>query len=320
MMTTTARADMPLPYTGRTYTIEDGRWSGGPALRSFLRIAEDWGLDADQHAAVLGVHQGDLDRWLSQAENGDFPELPDEVLATLTHILVLRRELTTMTGPEGQAAWLRCPYDDVLFRPAGGTSWGSWYAPERPVENTPLETMLNGGVRWVREVFHPRDPLAAYICPDWEMLASEDHDWLPEPSAGAQISGAALRSCERVMNIWGVELRHPKLTLAKHYGHVEIDDETLARISHVLHAHRMIRELLGSDADPWAGPRAWMREPHPEILGDERPPVRMLSVCRQPALKIRRALARHLGDERDIADEPDCAILSDEGAEWLNKY
>ena len=33
-----------------------------------------------------------------------------------------------------------------------------------------------------------------------------------------------------------------------------------------------------------------------------------------------RALARHLGDERDIADEPDCAILSDEGAEWLNKY
>lgn len=320
-----ARDLTPLPYTGRTYTITDGTWAGGPALRSFERIADDWALDGPQRAAALGVDPALLNEWTSEARTGDFPLLPDDVFVALSNVLVLRRELTGR-GVADQDGWLRRPYDDSLFCLPGN----QWYAPSRPIEATPMETMLKGGVRWVREIFHPRGPLSPYICPDYEMLATEDHDWLPAPSRRALISGPALRSFHKVMDAWGVgdEIRerlgagpdHHGLTrIAQNYGHVELDQLALARISHVLHVRECLFNLAGPDADQWAFQRAWLREPHPELFGDDRTPAEIIAHDHDGAFRVRCALAHLSGlaaweTGPDIYDE---RVLCHEVAPWL---
>ena len=340
-MTTMIPAELPLPYTGRTYTIEDGRWAGGPALRSFLQIMNDWGIGSGEGARVLGVDEDTFAGWASDALAGQFPGLPDEVLASLSHVLVLRRELTNLLGPEGraQAEWLRRPYDDALFRPQGR----SWHSPERPIEATPIETMLGGGVRWVREIFHPREPLAAYASPDYEMLANGHHDWLPAKSTRAIASAQALRAYSRVMEMWGFGVAAQTrlagvqsgfgsmVLLANADGWVERDDAELARMTHAIAVRRALYEVMGPDANQWRSQRAWFREPHPELLGHERTPAglvadvmasdRPLGDIRHPMLTIRRALDAQAG-RPPAEDTPDYDLIdeADELPAWMRSH
>lgn len=309
-----ARDLTPLPYTGRTYTITDGTWAGGPALRSFERIADEWKLDGDQRAAVLSVSLRELEWWSRDARTGGFPALPEHVLEELTHVLVLHRELARSCV--GHSFWLRLPYREDQ-------------ALDFPGDSTPLDTILRGEVRWVRELFHPKD-LGNYRCPDYEMLAIEDHDWLPAPSRRARLSGAGLRSFHKVMDAWGVgdETRerlgagpdHHGLTrIAQNYGHVELDQLALARISHVLHVRECLFNLAGPDADQWAFQRAWLREPKSELFGDDRTPAEIMASESDGAFRVRCALAHLSGlpawkTGPDIYDE---RVLCHEAAPWL---
>lgn len=340
-MTTMARAELPLPYSGRTYTIEDGRWAGGPALRSFLRIMDDWGIVPSDGARVLRVDEDALAGWTSDALAGQFPDLPDEVLASLSHVLVLRRHLTVLLGPEcrAQAEWLRRPYDDALF------IWERypWHQPNRPVEAAPIETMLAGDVRWVREIFHPRQPLAAYACPDYELLSNGHHHWLPAESPRAVASGQALRAYSRVMEMWGfgvaaqarlagIESGYGStVLLAKADGWVNRDDAELARMTHAIAVRRALHEMMGPDADQWRVQRAWFREPHPELLGHERTPAdlvadvmaagRPLGDMGHPMLAIRRALDARAG-RPPSPNAPDYGLIdeADRLPAWMRPH
>lgn len=314
--------EIPLPYSGRTYSITDDQWVGGPALRSFDRIADDWALDANERAQVLGVDGTDLTEWTAQAWNGEFPRLDETVQAALTNVMVLRRELTERFGPEGQAEWLRAPYDDELF------IWPRhpWYQPERPSQATPLETMLADtvhparGVRWVREIFHPRQPLGAYACPDCEMPFSEHHDWLPALADELRIAGPALRSWYRVMREWGLDTvpGYETPVLAARAGFtVRVGRSRLAKISRVLALRKELTELLGPSADQ----RAWIRRKHPEIFGGEETPLWVMSIVGVDTVRadVRKALGIPAQDPPSTL-VPDYEILADEDADWLKRH
>ncbi|KGJ23774.1 hypothetical protein [Paracoccus sanguinis] len=311
--------DIPLPYTGRTYSITDDQWIGGPALRSFDRITDDWALDARQRATVLGVDGLDLIEWTAQAWNGEFPRLPEVAQVALTNVLVLRRELTARFGPEGQAEWLRAPYDDALFQ------WPRhpWYQPDIPAQATPLETMLldePGGVRWVREIFHPREPLGAYACPDLEMLFSEKHDWLPALGQDLRVAGPALRSYHRVIRDWGLNTGnyHDNRILAARAGFlVRVNRAELTKISHILALRKELTELLGPSVDQ----RAWIRERQPCIFDAQETPLWLINMLGVNFMRVhvRKALGVPTQDP-PFMPGPDYELLADEDADWLKPH
>lgn len=107
-------------------STDPGR-AGGPAFRTFFRIAEVWGLSVEEQMALLGLTaRSTLYKW-----RHDPPaRLNPDLLERLSYLFGIYKDLQVLLpDPEAADGWLRRPNDAPQF---GGRS--------------ALERMLSGRV------------------------------------------------------------------------------------------------------------------------------------------------------------------------------
>jgi len=104
---------------------------GGPALRTFFRIAQHWELSAAEQMRLLGdPPRSTFYKWREASQTGESPRIPRDVLERLSYLLGIWKALQILFPDPARAdAWVRRPNDAPLF---GG--------------RTALERMLSGNV------------------------------------------------------------------------------------------------------------------------------------------------------------------------------
>ena len=120
-------------------TMEDCRRLSGPGLRTFVRVADLWGVDAEQRRSGLGRPDPSTYRtWLRAAQEHRDLELPVDVLMRISAVLGIHGALGILHAAEQDGvAWLRGANGAVPFK-----------------GRTPLDLMLDGtleglvSVRW----------------------------------------------------------------------------------------------------------------------------------------------------------------------------
>jgi uncharacterized protein (DUF2384 family) len=88
-----------------------------PALRTFLAIADLWGLTEQQRLLVLGYpSRSTYHNWCKQArEHGAFT-LDVDVLTRISAVLGIHQALGTLFADERQGVdWLRAPHQALVF-------------------------------------------------------------------------------------------------------------------------------------------------------------------------------------------------------------
>jgi len=91
----------------------DRKSLSGPALRTFFRIAEQWGLSVDEQMTLLGLTaRSTFFKWRKDADT----VLPKDTLERISYILGIYKALQ-MLLPEERAAdeWVKRPNDAPLF-------------------------------------------------------------------------------------------------------------------------------------------------------------------------------------------------------------
>jgi hypothetical protein len=111
------------------FAPENRRRLSAPAFRTFLAIAELWGLREEERRLMLGLpSRSTYHNWAKQAREHREFTLDVDVLLRLSAVLGIHQALGVLHGSDGEAvAWLRGPQDGGIF---GG----------RP----PLELMTSG--------------------------------------------------------------------------------------------------------------------------------------------------------------------------------
>ena len=104
---------------------------GGPALRTFFRIAQLWELTAAEQMRLLGdPPRSTFYKWREASVAGQSPRIPRDVLERLSYLLGIWKALQILFPDAARAdAWVRRPNEAPLF---GG--------------RTALERMLSGNV------------------------------------------------------------------------------------------------------------------------------------------------------------------------------
>ncbi|WP_052213718.1 antitoxin Xre-like helix-turn-helix domain-containing protein [Belnapia sp. F-4-1] len=123
-----------LKWTGQHASAEERRRVSGPGLRTFLNIADLWGLIDAERQRVLGVDPATYADWAAQARAQAPLELESDVLLRVSAALGIHRGLRTLypTDTEG-VGWLRKPN---VMPPFGGQ------APVELVIGGRLEALL----------------------------------------------------------------------------------------------------------------------------------------------------------------------------------
>ena len=102
----------------RLAAATDRKGLSGPALRTFLRIAESWELSVDEQMILLGVTaRSTYFKWKKDPN----AVLPKDTLERISYVLGVYKALQILL-PDAKAAdeWVRRPNDAPLFggRPA----------------------------------------------------------------------------------------------------------------------------------------------------------------------------------------------------------
>jgi len=83
----------------------------GPALRTFFRIAEAWGLSEQEQMRLLGLDKrSTLQSW----KRGDVASISKDALERISYILGIYKGLQILL-PKTADEWLRKPNDAPLF-------------------------------------------------------------------------------------------------------------------------------------------------------------------------------------------------------------
>lgn len=95
----------------------DRKASSGPALRTFFRIAEAWGLSVEEQMTLLGLTaRSTFFKWKKSAD----ALLPKDTLERISYILGVYKALQILLpDPAAADAWVRRPNKAPLF---GGRS------------------------------------------------------------------------------------------------------------------------------------------------------------------------------------------------------
>lgn len=111
------------------FAPENRRRLSAPGLRTFLAIADLWGMDETQRRLVLGYpSRSTFHSWARTAREHGSLTLDVDVLTRISAVLGIHQALGVLHDDEQEAvAWLRMPHDATVF---GG----------RP----PLELLTNG--------------------------------------------------------------------------------------------------------------------------------------------------------------------------------
>jgi hypothetical protein len=88
-----------------------------PGLRTFLRIADHWGLTEEQRLFVLGYpYRSRYMRWRKQVELQKQLTLSVDVLMRISAVLGIYQALQILYADESHAiAWLRTPHGAIVF-------------------------------------------------------------------------------------------------------------------------------------------------------------------------------------------------------------
>ena len=101
----------------------------GPGFRTFLQIAEHWGLGVNERLLVLGSPAASTyHKWAQQARNGERLVLPADTLLRISFILGIHKALAILAGSETDMI-------DWLKRPNTGPAFGG---------QTPLSLICDG--------------------------------------------------------------------------------------------------------------------------------------------------------------------------------
>lgn len=103
-------------YTSRFSPANRKRLSA-PALRTFLAVADLWGLSEEQRLLVLGYpSRSTYHNWRKQArEHGSFT-LDVDTLTRISAVFGIHQALGILFPDENAgAAWLRGPHDAIVF-------------------------------------------------------------------------------------------------------------------------------------------------------------------------------------------------------------
>jgi len=108
---------VPLSSSTLTTPVLDRKALSGPALRTFFRIADRWGLSVDEQKTLLGmVSSSTFYKWKRDPQ----VTLPLDTLERISYILGIYKALQILLPDEQAAdAWVRKPNHAPPF---GGTS------------------------------------------------------------------------------------------------------------------------------------------------------------------------------------------------------
>ena len=106
----------PLPDLAQ-YAVDNRRRLSPPALRTFLAIAELWGLGEEERRLVLGYpSRSTYHNWAKLArEHGSFV-LDVDVLTRISAVFGIHQALGILHGSEAEGIkWLRGPHQAIVF-------------------------------------------------------------------------------------------------------------------------------------------------------------------------------------------------------------
>lgn len=121
--------DGPVPFDAARFEPSNRRRLSAPALRTFMAIADLWGLTEEQRRLILGYpSRSTYHSWCKQAREHGIITLDVDVLTRISAILGIHQALGVLfTDERDGVAWLRQPHDARVF---GG--------------NPPLKLVTNG--------------------------------------------------------------------------------------------------------------------------------------------------------------------------------
>ncbi|MFY8030341.1 MAG: MbcA/ParS/Xre antitoxin family protein [Devosia sp.] len=118
-------AEASAPFVGQPLTVldtarflpENRRRLSAPGLRTFLTIADRWGLSEEQRRLILGYpSRSTYHHWAKLArEHGAFT-LDADVLTRISAVMGIHQALGVLHATEAEGvAWLRGPHDALVF-------------------------------------------------------------------------------------------------------------------------------------------------------------------------------------------------------------
>ena len=109
--------DRPPLLDGDCFSFENRRRLSGPGLRTFVSIADSWGLTEEQRRLVLGMPAKSTCRaWLKAARAQEDITLPANVLMRISAVLGIHQALQVLHRDEQEGvAWLRGLQASAMF-------------------------------------------------------------------------------------------------------------------------------------------------------------------------------------------------------------
>lgn len=89
---------------------------GGAGLRTFLNIAEVWGLTAEEQMALLGIHdRATFQDWSVRVRAHEAIAIPVDVIVRIGCVLSIYASLSALFPEDRAADWLRAPNAHQIF-------------------------------------------------------------------------------------------------------------------------------------------------------------------------------------------------------------
>jgi Protein of unknown function (DUF2384) len=109
-------AGRPMVDAGHFAPAKRRRLSG-PAMRTFLNIADKWQLSESERLMVLGLPgRSTYFGWISKARASEDLTLPLDALLRISAVLGVHKSLSILFGTDHEAlGWLRGPHDAPTF-------------------------------------------------------------------------------------------------------------------------------------------------------------------------------------------------------------
>ena len=117
ILSPTPAASAPAGESWRHFSAADRKRLGGPGLRTFVAIADLWGLGEAERMRMLGLPgRSTYFGWLAKARADAPLSLPLDTLLRISAVLGIHKALRILFADDAEAlGWLRGPNSGPLF-------------------------------------------------------------------------------------------------------------------------------------------------------------------------------------------------------------
>ena len=111
------QAAAPPPLDASRFTSSNRRRLSGPAMRTFIAIADLWALSQNERLLVLGLPSpSTYYGWVKAAREGDSFTLPTDTLLRISAVLGIHKALRILFASDVEGLrWLRDPHAALPF-------------------------------------------------------------------------------------------------------------------------------------------------------------------------------------------------------------